>query len=152
MIVRTIPFPEKLFPRISNGYFKFELLEIDGKSEVLEELMKLRKNNQKDFKKLLATLVIQVHADTLIKDQRRLNRGIKCPDILEYKSNKGSYRLFGFLGTDNKIIICTNTYNKTTSKKKKQDAAFEKAKGLKSKYDSYVRREECQQQNNFYKN
>ena len=135
--VRTIPFPEKFCPGISNGYFKFELLEIDGSSDVFEELINLKKNSQKDFKKLMATLRLQVESDTLIKLPSRLKRGATNPEILEYKSNKGSYRLFGFLGMDNNIIICTNTYNKTTSKKKKQNAAFEKAERLKQLYDSH---------------
>ena len=137
MIVRTIPFPEKLCPEISNGCFKFELLEINGSSKVLEELIKLRVNNQADFKKLMATLKLQVESETLLKLPSRLKRGATNPEILEYKSNKGSYRLFGFLGMDNNIIICTNTYNKTTSKKKKQNAAFEKAERLKQLYDSH---------------
>jgi hypothetical protein len=73
----------------------------------------------------------------LLKDRRRLNTGKTNPDILEYKANKGSYRLFGFLGKDNHIIICTNTYNNTTSKRKKQNAAFDKAEKIKRVYDSH---------------
>jgi hypothetical protein len=136
-MVKTIEFPKKWIPDNWKSHYDIQLLEVDGKCNVLKELLELLQKSKPDFVKLLATLKLQLESKSLLRNTNRLQRGKKDNQkgILEFKPQKGNARLFGFIDeTEQKIIICTNTYWKTTGKSKKQDAAFEKAARLRIEY------------------
>lgn len=134
-------FPEKWLPRQWVKYFDFYLLGTNDRCDVLEELIELSRKSQQDFKKLLSTLKLQVESDELLKLEKRLQKGRLNREILEYKG--GKCRLFGFLNENHRsIIICTNTYWKTTGKKEKQSSAFKKAERLMEQYKSEVKKYE----------
>ena len=64
-------------------------------------------------------------------------------NIIEIKSTRGYSRLFGFFW-DEELIICTNTYWKTTSKKGKQNKAnkaFNKAVEIRNLFITYNKEE-----------
>ncbi len=135
--IKLIKFPEVWISDNWKKYFDIFLLEIDGKCSVLSELISLSKRSDKDFKLLLSTIKIQLESETLLRNRKRLQRGLykEQKNILEFKSSGGSSRLFGFVDDDdNRIIICTNTYWKTTGKKRRQNDAFEKAERMRKIY------------------
>ena len=139
--VKTIDFPLQWIPDEWKKCFDIKLLEIDGRCEVLEDLMNTFKDSNEDFKKLIATIKMQLESDKKLKNERRLKTSSTDKDIIELKSSGGSSRLFCFFDeTKKQLIICTNFYWKTTGKKKRQQAAFKRASDLKACYYQGVKR------------
>lgn len=133
--VKIIDFPKKWIPKEWRNSFDIGLLEVNKRCDVLAELSDLYHKDQKDFKSLLSTLKMQLDSDDLLKSENRLQKGDGQRAILEFKAPKGHSRLFGFIDeSEGRIIICTNTYWKTSGKKKKQNAAFKKAATLRNTY------------------
>ena len=135
--IKLIEFPEKIIPKEWRKEHDITLLEIGGKCEVLENLLQMYKDSRKDFKSLISTIKMQLESEHLLRNRNRLQRGKskEQKDIIEFKAPKGHARLFGFIdGNNGKIIVCTNTYWKTSGNKKEQNNAFNKAANLKRMY------------------
>jgi len=130
-----INFPEKCIPKEWKIEHNIKLLEVNGRCEALEAILEFNNNDNRDFKKLLSTFKIQLRSKKILHEGSRLSKYSANKEILEFKSNKGHSRLFGFLSENSgSIIICTNGYWKTTGKKAKQDAAFRRADTLRNLY------------------
>lgn len=140
--VSLIDFPEKWIPYEDRVEYDIKMLEINGKCEVLEDLVKYMEKNQKDFYKLINSLIMQLKSKRILHPGPRLSHYKKNPNVLEYKSVKGHGRIFGFFSQEERsIIVCTNCYWKTTDKKKKQTLAFEKADSLRNTYQQMIKGE-----------
>ncbi len=130
-----INFPEKFIPKEWRIEHTIKLLNVNGRCEALEAILEFNNRDNRDFRKLLGTLKMQLRSDKILHESSRLSRYSANKEILEFKSNRGHARLFGFLSeNDDSIIICTNGYWKTTGKKAKQTAAFERADILRNLY------------------
>ena len=139
-IVKLIDFPENWIPYEKRMEHDIKMLEINGKCEVLENLVTYMEDDQKDFFKLINSIIMQLQTKRGLYSGSRLSRYTKNPKILEFKSIKGHGRVFGFFSQEERsIIICTNSYWKTTSKKKKQTQAFERADYLRNIYQNTMK-------------
>jgi hypothetical protein len=115
---------------------RLKLLEINGKSQALLGLFDLRRRSERDFKKLMATVKLQLESENLLSNEKRVRKGRKADqrEIIEFKASGGHARLFAFFAEKNELIICTNTYWKTSSDKTLQNRAFAKAASMRETY------------------
>jgi hypothetical protein len=133
--LRLVDFPYKWISKDDRIEYEIKMLEIDGKCEVLANLVEFMKNDQTDFSKLMNTLKMQLKSESILQSGTRLRHYKKNYQVLEYKSPKGHGRIFGFVSRESRrMIICTNSYWKNSGKKKNQTRAFEKADRLRSLY------------------
>ncbi|MCF7944474.1 MAG: hypothetical protein K9L75_02925, partial [Spirochaetia bacterium] len=131
MKLELIDVPRKFLPEYWKKEHDIKLLVINGKCEALEFLVKHAEDSKNDIKKLLSTLKIQLSRRDLIEPGPRLKHYDKNYEILEFKSNRGHSRLYGFFDVRrDSVIICTNGFWKTKGKHPKQTAAFKRANRL----------------------
>lgn len=127
--IKLVEFPEKFgIKKEWQTEYKLRALMINNKVPVIKEIEKIIKKDKNDYKKLVKNIKMQLNSKNILKNKRKVQKGKSeyQENIIEIKATKGHSRLFGFIWND-ELIICTNTYWKTTSKKKKQNKAFNRA-------------------------
>lgn len=140
--VDVIDFPEMWISHFEREMHDLQVLEIDNTSEALSGLLEMYKKDTRDFMKLLNTLRLQLHAQSVLLSPARVSYYDKNRDIIEFKSNKGHARICAFFTRNHRsTIMCTHTYWKTTGKYKKQRRAFQKAERLRTLYFQHLQEE-----------
>lgn len=144
--IKLVEFPEKFgIKEESQTEYKLRALMINKKVPVIQEMKNIMKKDKKDFGKLIKNLKMQLGSKEILRNPKKVQIG-KNKDqenIIEIKSTRGYSRLFGFFW-DEELIICTNTYWKTTSKKGKQNKAnkaFNKAVEIRNLFITYNKEE-----------
>lgn len=137
--IELVEFPKNL--GIKEEYqteYKLRALMINNKVKVFEELKEILKKDKNDYKKLIKNIKLQLQSKNILKNKRKIQvgKGKKQKNIIEIKATGGHSRLFGFIW-NKEIIICTNTYWKTTSKKGRQDNAFNRAVEMRDLFIAY---------------
>ncbi len=103
--------------------------------EVVKNLLEMRKQDNNKYKKLVASIQLQLGQKEVVTNIRRVrpwkNKNAGSNQIYEFKSSAGlGFRLFFFFHNGN-IIICTHGWVKTSEKDTKlQDQQFRRANKL----------------------
>ncbi len=102
---------------------RVRVLEINGKSLALNELLKLKQDHIEDYKKIIKVMRL-VAKQERVRNENHVKRGQRHGDIYEMRG--GAARLFFFYTPDvQEAVICTNLYWKAKSSKQEQNQAFD---------------------------
>ena len=113
------------------------VLQINGKDLVLPDLLKWEKKSQSDHKKIMKVLKMIGRVDR-IRDEKKVkkSKNPKHDGVYEIRADKGHARVMFFYSRDTQsAVICTNTYWKSKSSEREQDADFEYCAKLKEYYE-----------------
>jgi len=139
--MNLLPVPDglrKLIPRHVEIEYQLRFLEINGRAHALAELVELLKKDPQDVAKLMRNLHLQLKSKELLRNPKKVQRGKKPEQqqIFEVKATCGHSRLFAFFSPDGMLVICTNTYWKTSTDPKQQNKEFDKAAKLRQLFIS----------------
>ncbi|MCK5852286.1 hypothetical protein KAH27_04575 [bacterium] len=136
MKIKLINCPEVIIPLSWQKKYKLKLLEINGKSKVISGLLDIKTKDEKDFKKLLKNLKLQLETKGILRNSTKVQVGKQKgqKEIIEIKATRGHSRLFAFFSENKELIICTHTYWKTATNKKQQNSEFAKAAEMRNLY------------------
>ena len=139
MKIKLIDCPEKFIPTSWQKEHKLKLLEINGKSKALSGLHDIKIKDEKDFKKLIKNVKLQLSSKEILKNKEKVQVGKQKnqKEIIEIKAMRGHSRLFTFFSENKELIICTHTYWKTSTNKKQQNLEFTRAVEMRSLYLKY---------------
>ncbi len=115
---------------------RINALAINGKSPALAALVDWKRNNRRDYDRIVNVMKLLAERGRLTDERyvRKTSKPHKHGDVYEMKAYRGKARLFFFYHTtDNSIVICTNAHDKG---KGSQDAAFSKCGELKRLYEN----------------
>lgn len=128
-LLLKIPFVE---PPIEETEVHIRVLSIDGKTKVLEDLTKWATSEKADFRKIIHAMRIaaQTKRGGIIQERHvKACSNPKYGGVYEFRADKRHARVMFFYDSP-ELIICTNAFWKSTSKK--QDAAFKECWDIKS--------------------
>ena len=112
----------------------------DALPEVIKNLLEMRKQDGEKYKKLVASVKLQLEQKDVVTNRNRVRpwRADDADDnrIYEFKSSAGlGFRLFFFFH-NGVILICTHGWVKNNEKdKKQQDMQFRRAEKLRSLFE-----------------
>lgn len=118
--------------------WRVKILSINGKQPALDALVKWKREEPRDYKKIIASIKIAAGTHRVANKKRvKKTTNPKQGDIYEFRADKLHARLFFFYDDEETLIICTNDYWKN---KGSQDAAFEICAGMKAVYEQRERK------------
>jgi len=136
MKIKLINCPEEIIPLSWQKEYKLKLLEINGKSKAISGLLDIKTKDEKDFKKLLKNLKLQLASKRILRNPIKVQVGKQKDQkkIIEIKATRGHSRLFTFFSENRELIICTHTYWKTATNQQQQNSEFAKAAEMRNLY------------------
>ena len=119
----------------TTGQFAVKALALNNRpAEVLTYLTQRLETAPNDYHKIMDTLEIVSQHSRPVKIPNRVKKSAIYDGVYEAKG--GKIRIFFFYADEpnGPVVICTNTYWKTNSSKKKQNRAFECCARLREEY------------------